>query len=247
MGNGLKYIAEAYETANQTLESLAKKKKIKWGKPPGWTEKSVGQYSKKMMGGKEHPFASCLKKMKGKVKDPEAFCAKLKDVHKGSTKWRKTDRKANKESESIVKTAQVSPVELMSKYVALLRAIYLLHQRNHWEAKQYSNHLLFQRLYEGTQEMLDEAAEKTMGLYGELKVYNESAISEKFYDAEHPMESSLKAEKAFQDFAKKLYDALKKSDQLTLGLDDMIMSQVSKSELHCYLLQQAALMSAEVK
>ncbi len=230
---GFEKTTEAYELATNILESLAKKKP-RWGKPKGWTEKSVDQFSKKMMGGKKHPHKSCVEKMKGKVDDPEAFCAKLKDVHKGSTSWRKEEST----NPNITKTAQASP-ELMSKYVALLRAIYLLHQRNHWESKQYDHHLLFQRLYEGTQEMLDDAAEKTIGLFGELKIFNESSVSEKFYNAENPLEASLKAEKAFQDFAKKLYDTLKSNNQLTLGLDDMIMSQVSKSELHCYLLQQA--------
>src|SRR5690606_14936816 len=46
--------------------------------------------------------------------------------------------------------------KLLSMYVAFTRALYLLHQQNHWESVNYGDHLLFQRLYEDAQEMADE-------------------------------------------------------------------------------------------
>lgn len=61
-----------------------------------WDEKKPKNLAKALMGGKSHPFAACVKKMKGKVKTPEAFCAKLKDIHKGTTKWRSEEQKKNK-------------------------------------------------------------------------------------------------------------------------------------------------------
>ena len=62
------------------FESLAKKKP--WtDKPEGWTNKSVKQYSKTMMGKKKHPFTACVKKMKGKVETPERFCGSVKKIY----------------------------------------------------------------------------------------------------------------------------------------------------------------------
>lgn len=147
---------------------------------------------------------------------------------------------------AIKKIAQ-DPRKLMSAYVGFLRVLYLVHQNNHWEvsgSNAYGNHLLFERVYDGVEELLDEAAEKCIGVYGGLDSLNIDSIIDKFKvkDSSDPnayVKSSLAAEKAFQALAEKTYQALKDSSTLTLGVDDMIMSQYSKSEVHTYLLQQA--------
>lgn len=75
-------------TIADLYEKTAKSKP--WAKKPkGWKQKSVKQYSKTMMSGKEHPFAFCTEKMKDHIDNPEAFCASVKDVHKGKKTWRK--------------------------------------------------------------------------------------------------------------------------------------------------------------
>jgi DNA-binding ferritin-like protein len=227
-----------------TLEAVATKRKPWSKKPHGWKQKSVKQYSKTMMGGEKHPFSECVKKMKGHVDNPEGFCASVKDIHKDTKKWRSTDKLKKKkkagDGEKMRKFAQSSsPTELMSLYTAFLRALYLIHQRNHWETKGYDLHLMFQRIYEGAQEMSDEAAEKTIGVFKKPLVGQDviASITKKYYSPGNPVASSLAAEKDFQALAKKTYDALKDSGEITLGLDDMIMAHHSKSELHTYLLQ----------
>jgi len=63
-------------------------------KPEGWNDKSIKKYSKtftsKMKGNVKSKdfFDKCVKKMKGKVDNPEGFCAALKDEAHGSTFWR---------------------------------------------------------------------------------------------------------------------------------------------------------------
>lgn len=55
-------------------------------------------------------------------------------------------------------------------YIASLKALALIHQHSHWTAKGvtfYGDHLLFERLYNDTLELLDEAAEKFVGLLGD--------------------------------------------------------------------------------
>ena len=63
-------------------------------KPKGWSDKSIKKYSKtftsKMKGNIKSKdfFDKCVKKMEGKVDNPEGFCAALKDEAHGSTYWR---------------------------------------------------------------------------------------------------------------------------------------------------------------
>lgn len=134
--------------------------------------------------------------------------------------------------------------KLLSLYTAFARALYSLHQQNHWAAKDYGNHLLFQRLYEESQEIADSSAERTIGLCGTLEYEgSETVIVKRFAPKvktiQGLLESSLGIENAFQKLSRKIYDHLKKENLLTLGLDDLIMSQSSIGESHIYLLQQA--------
>lgn len=77
------------------FEALAKGKGKAWKKlPKGWKPKTVKDVASKMMKG-EHPFAACVKKMKGKgMKSPEAFCASLKDIDQPG--WREREAKKRK-------------------------------------------------------------------------------------------------------------------------------------------------------
>jgi hypothetical protein len=80
-------------------------------KPEGWTDKSIKKYSKtftsKMKGNIKSKdfFDKCVKKMQGKVDNPEGFCASLKDEAYGSTYWRGKD-KSKKEVKKDVKQHQ---------------------------------------------------------------------------------------------------------------------------------------------
>ena len=145
------------------------------------------------------------------------------------------------------KTASIKPADMASLYVAYLRALYQIHQNNHWKTKGdnfYGNHLLFQRLYEETQGMADGAAEKAMGVFGELDVRPETIaqITEKFNADNYKgdtVQSSLNAEKGFQALSRQFYDTLEEAGALSLGWDDAIMANANTSESHIYLLQQA--------
>ena len=132
---------------------------------------------------------------------------------------------------------------LLSLYLAFTRAMYITHQQNHWLAKNYNDHLLFQRLYEETIELVDGTAERVIGLCQVDSFKEFQSIASKFEPKEKSMigllQSSLEIERAFQKLSKKVYETLKEKDTMTLGLDDLIMSQSSIGESHIYLLQQA--------
>jgi DNA-binding ferritin-like protein len=139
--------------------------------------------------------------------------------------------------------------EIFSAYVVFLRAMALIHQNNHWidaGANFYAHHLLFKRLYEETADSVDAAAEKCVGVFSSdgLTLARQSKLMSELMNkysasADGTLESSLSVEKDFSALAKKVYGILKENDQLSLGLDDLIMSQCSVSESHQYLLQQA--------
>lgn len=68
-------------------------------KPKGWDDGSVKKFSKtftsKMKGDVKSKgfFDKCVKKMQGKVDNPEGFCAAMKDEAYGSTHWRGKGKK----------------------------------------------------------------------------------------------------------------------------------------------------------
>lgn len=61
------------------------------GTPKGWTGKSIKKYAKSLTG-KKGPqkgfFDKCVERMRGKMDNPEAYCASIKDETTGSTYWR---------------------------------------------------------------------------------------------------------------------------------------------------------------
>ena len=66
--------------------------------PRGWSNDSVKKFgktlSKNMKGGVKSKgfFDKCVNKMRGKVENPEGFCAGVKDETYGSTGWRGKDK-----------------------------------------------------------------------------------------------------------------------------------------------------------
>jgi len=75
--------------------------------PKGWTKDSVKKAAKtlgKTVGADPKSkgfFDKCVKKLKDKMKDPEGYCATLKDYSHGSTHWRgkgKSEKEAKKDA-----------------------------------------------------------------------------------------------------------------------------------------------------
>jgi DNA-binding ferritin-like protein len=134
-------------------------------------------------------------------------------------------------------------------YIATLKALALIHQHNHWTAKGvsfYSDHLLFERIYNDTLKNVDLAAEKFMGLFKEQCLdYDYQAdllhkVLAKYSNLEgSPIQMALEAERDFLKFSEEAYNCFEDEGKLTLGLDDMIMSIASKREEVVYLLQQS--------
>lgn len=137
----------------------------------------------------------------------------------------------------------------MSFYVAFLRAMFLFYQNAHWQSSgpgSYSNHLMFQRLYENISEQIDAIAEKSIGLFGnevvDLSKQTEmiSKILSKYSKMSNDfVVAGIEFEKSFQDVAIKIMNEMKEQGKLTVGLENMILGQIDASENpRNYLLKQ---------
>jgi desulfoferrodoxin-like iron-binding protein len=75
--------------------------------PKGWSKKSVKKFANTLTkeetnaAAKKGFFDKCVKKMTGKVDNPEGFCAAMKDEATGSTYWRGKDKSPQKAGKDI--------------------------------------------------------------------------------------------------------------------------------------------------
>jgi len=145
-------------------------------------------------------------------------------------------------------SSEINPAALLSEYVAILRAMHLIHYQSHWTTTGnnfYSNHLLFARLYESAEKRMDSAAEKLIGLYGvsalnlSKQIQMISTIAQEFV-SDNQIQNSLGIEKKFIEVAEKIFKFLEDKKELSIGLNDMICAHASLAEENVYLLSQVA-------
>ena len=137
----------------------------------------------------------------------------------------------------------------MGFYIAFLRALYLFYQNAHWQSNgpgSYSNHLMFQRLYENVLKEIDDVAEKSIALFDnevlDLSKQNEmifKILSKYSVKSNDFVITGIEFEKAFQDVAIRILNELKEQNKLSKGLENKILGQLDSSENpRCYLLKQ---------
>lgn len=134
-------------------------------------------------------------------------------------------------------------------YVSYLRALYFVHQQHHWICSGpafFALHKLFEEIYKSAEADVDEAAEKFVGLFGDeslsmktqLECFNQ--ILSSLDEDDDLVARSLALEEKFLAFSKGFYKALKTEhdEDLTMGLDDMLMEIASHREQACYHLKR---------
>jgi len=141
-------------------------------------------------------------------------------------------------------------------FLDLLRGLQLLHQTAHWQTKganYYSDHLLFQRLYQGLAEEIDSVGERSVGLGSERLVdYNHSltnmdlflgavadlATTEMVSPADLLVNKALRAELAFIKAGERMMNLLKDKGLLSRGLEQLLGTILDNHESNVYLLKQ---------
>jgi hypothetical protein len=147
----------------------------------------------------------------------------------------------------------MSPVDLAS-LLALLRAVYQLHQAHHWQSRgksYYADHLLYQRLYEEILPEIDAVAERVVGLSRDPRLVDPSrqaqatqVILEGFKESEAataenvpPTEAAVMASLEAEMQLLRQIDALL-ATQASNGVQNLLQGIADKHEGHVYLLQQ---------
>lgn len=144
----------------------------------------------------------------------------------------------------------------LSVLLVHLKFLAMTHQYHHWIAKgdtSYSDHLLFQRLYESTVEEVDSVAEKAVGLGSSANVDLMLQTSQCFklvqgygMTSTMPQTSELAkrsylAEMNFLKATAHLVEHMKECGTLTRGLDNLVAGIEDKHENLIYLLKQRIL------
>ena len=146
------------------------------------------------------------------------------------------------------------PYAELSALLGFMTYLQQVHHTNHWVAAgtpSYSDHLLFQRLYEGVQGEIDSLGEKAVGL-GSIanvdlptivqqvgkwsSVFGQTAVTVPSMGA--LARKSLDAELAFIKFVDATSNALDAAGLLTYGLDNQLAGFADSHETFVYLLKQ---------
>lgn len=122
-----------------------------------------------------------------------------------------------------------------------------LHWSAHWSVKgasSFQDHQLFMEMYELTTGHVDHLAEKIVTMFGSKSVspYSLLKISQEHIDRFKDIDClhlrSLAVQEDLQVTLRTVYDILKGSNALSLGMDDFIMSMANEHDKFIYLLQQ---------
>lgn len=138
-----------------------------------------------------------------------------------------------------------SPLSVLLGY---LQAISLLHQTAHWNTSgetSYGDHLLFQRLYEESQEFIDQVAERAVGS-GSVSGINATAhaglmakcLKGLQWNGLDRIAVSLKAELSCLKLIPLVISKLGQEGRLTPGISNLLEGLADRHETFVYLLQQ---------
>lgn len=141
--------------------------------------------------------------------------------------------------------------EILAAVVAYLRYLGAMYQNHHWQAQGndfYGNHLLFERVYKQILEDVDALAEKSVGLFDTsvLNFHKQlsliKSIGDKFPEhntTQEHLSHSVSAEQRFVKMLKITQEKLKGTNELSLGLDNLLAQLSDNSESRLYLLRGA--------
>jgi starvation-inducible DNA-binding protein len=158
---------------------------------------------------------------------------------------------------NLAKNAAVVPAQLdpsiqvpsLTTLLGALQGASLVHQTHHWSTlgpTYYGDHLLFERLYNESQEFIDQVAERMMGLGASAVVaVAQTRVMSAFVQqcglARTPDEMaqvSLTAELLILNIVKRVLDTFDASETLTPGTSNLLEGLADKHEAFVYLLQQ---------
>lgn len=141
----------------------------------------------------------------------------------------------------------------LASLLAVLQAAAFIHKTHHWQTSGgqfYADHLLFDRLYTESQDLIDQVAERTVGTDG-FGLVDASAqavtisnlvdqLCEGSVDPNRMVAVSLKTESLVLHAVDLTLSRLRGSGKLTSGTDNLLQGVADQHETFVYLLKQRA-------
>lgn len=138
--------------------------------------------------------------------------------------------------------------ELWVSLLASLHALYVAYQSAHWCSSgtmSYSDHLLYQRLYENVRDEIDSVAERALGLTDDVSIVEPTRFLSSALTALKLMvipgdtaASLLVAERSFLKQVCSMLHALKSGGQASDGVENLLQGIADGHEEHTYLLKR---------
>jgi len=142
-----------------------------------------------------------------------------------------------------------SGLETLQILLSVLRAVHFCHWTLHWQVRGESfggDHELMGKIYDLLSGEIDQLGEKIVSGWGRegadmrmsiTMMYGEVlGMTEELLGVE-PMEMALYLEEELQQVFRQTYDDLKASGDLSLGMDEFIMSMANAHETNLYVLR----------
>lgn len=149
-----------------------------------------------------------------------------------------------------------SPFGWLSGLLVMLRSASVIHQAHHWQSKGdvfYSDHKLYMRIYEDSQDFIDSLAERAVGLAGpalvnpSLQTKYQAMCVHKTYEGTKVDEGpngmaqiSLQTEYRILEGIKIVLGVLRQAGVLSDGTENLLQGIADKHEEFVYLLKQRA-------
>lgn len=159
-------------------------------------------------------------------------------------------RTASKAPVSLGDLLDDSPMAELGALLAMLQAASHVHQSHHWRttgSEFYGDHLMFMRVYEESQDLIDQLAERAVGsgsaglVRPDLQINLMSRLIQGWLMVEADYASlSLIVEQAVVEGITEAKNALEAKGQLSDGTDNLLQGIADKHEEFVYLLQQRA-------
>jgi DNA-binding ferritin-like protein len=137
--------------------------------------------------------------------------------------------------------------------LALLRASSMIHQTHHWQTNgghYYADHLLFERLYDESQDFIDQVAERAVGtsVPGVVDVHAQAKVIEFIVghlcngstDPDEMVNISLRTESLLVQAVDLTIQKLEADGELSNGTDNLLQGISDLHEGFIYLLKQRA-------
>ena len=146
-----------------------------------------------------------------------------------------------------------APMCELAVLLSTVRAEAALHQAHHWQTRGpsfYGDHLLFEKVYDRANKIVDDLAERAVGS-GDYKLVDPVVSSQQVADMvklcasqnatdtpEQYVVCSLRASAMTLSMLRAVYDALSRKGKLSHGTDNLLQDIADKTEKSVYLLKQ---------